>query len=91
MVLLWPPRCILSPLPDPVVKDVSSKEHPKQVIWVKLLLVELLLVPLAEILLRPVLVVHPPLGRVAQTGKRLTHLLEGVRRLRSLVLVRMKL
>lgn len=69
-----------------------AEEHVEDVVRVKLLLVEsiLLLISLLEILLCSMLVVEAALVRLAQTGVRGVDLLEGIVRLGCVVLIRME-
>ena len=56
----------------------SAKEHSEDVIRVELILSELLVIPLSEVIFRPMLIVDLALLRIVQASKRGTDLLEGI-------------
>lgn len=90
MVLLRPLRTSpidISPLVA-IIKETASKEHPEDIVRVKIVfVVEPLVVPLIESFFGAVLIVHPSLFLVAEAGKGLTYLFEGFGGLGSFVFV----
>lgn len=72
------------------LSSAPAKEHSEYVVRVKLVLPEVLLVPLVKSLLRAMLIVDSSFFFVVETGESLAYLFEGVSSIRSPVFVRME-
>ena len=68
----------------------SSEESPENIIGIKLVLSELVVIPSPEVILCTMLIINPSLVGIAQAGESCAYLLEGVSGVGSTILVRVK-